>query len=818
MGQRSEFSDSEYFLHLAKVWHKFDNDINRPLMPSIIPDFNYDIFISYRQKDNKGERWVSEFVEALKTELESTFKEEISIYFDINPHDGLLETHDVGASLKEKLRCLVFIPIISRTYCDPRSFAWEHEFKAFVEQASQDQFGLKVKLPNGNVASRVLPIRIHDLDNADIKLCETVIGGMLRGVDFIYKSAGVNRPLRLKEEKPQDNLNDTLYRDQINKVANSISEIIHGISIKPFQTLKGMDHAEETNNEVRGKQRKTGPEKSVRSAKRTWLYITFIATLILIAAILAYPKIFKRDKPESVKSSEGQISIAVLPFQNMTNDTVWNVWQDGIQANLITSLSNSSEDFKVRQTESISSILQSKGFTNYASITPSVASMVSRKLDANIYVDGNINQSGAIIRLNAKVIDSKSKVVLKSFQVDGLAEKILPLTDSLAQMVKDFLIFSKLKKELPSVSSHELTTNSPEAFRYYICGRNEFMKADFPAARNWYLQALSIDSNFIDAITGISLSYGNEFIASQAIKSEASEFLFEQARLYCIKAYKKRDQMPIKERIYANWIYSLYFESPREEIIHQKQLLNLDDQDPTIYYNLGYTYFRLFQYDKAIPEYEKALEIYKKWGSKPGWVHNYTFLGEAYRITGQFKKAKKLYRKAWGDFRGDPNLIFHMTILLLSNENTRMADRLVKIGVSYMRKMPMSEASIASILASGYTDAGLTYKAEEYYRQALSLEPENPVRLNDLAYFLINKDLNTKEGLELIDKAMELEPENYLYLHTKGWGLFKQGNNKDAFDILQKSWDLRRTKASYDHEAYLHLEEVKQAITAQQVN
>jgi Domain of unknown function (DUF4974) len=60
-------------------------------MSSNIEGYNYDIFISYRQKDNKGDRWVSEFVDALKTELESTFKEEISVYFDINPHDGLLE-------------------------------------------------------------------------------------------------------------------------------------------------------------------------------------------------------------------------------------------------------------------------------------------------------------------------------------------------------------------------------------------------------------------------------------------------------------------------------------------------------------------------------------------------------------------------------------------------------------------------------------------------------------------------------------------------------------------------------------------------------
>src|SRR5665811_1508542 len=147
-------------------------------MASIIQGYEYDIFISYRQKDNKGDRWVSEFVDALKDELESTFKDDISIYFDENPHDGLLETHDVDESLKEKLKCLVFIPVISRTYCDPKSFAWEHEYKAFVEQALQDQFGLKVKLPSGNVVSRVLPVRIYDLENEDMKLCESVLDGV----------------------------------------------------------------------------------------------------------------------------------------------------------------------------------------------------------------------------------------------------------------------------------------------------------------------------------------------------------------------------------------------------------------------------------------------------------------------------------------------------------------------------------------------------------------------------------------------------------------------------------------------------------------
>jgi len=214
-------------------------------MASIIPGYEYDIFISYRQKDNNYDGWVTEFVNHLKSELEATFKEEISLYFDINPHDGLLEAHDVDGSLNRKLRCLVFIPILSRTYCDSRSFAWEHEFKAFVDQALADRFGLKIKLSNGNVASRVLPIRIHDLNFADIKLCETILDGVLRGVEFIYSEPGVNRPLTPADDENK-NRSGTKYRNQINKTALAINEIIQGLTTEPeWQKLERRIEEEE---------------------------------------------------------------------------------------------------------------------------------------------------------------------------------------------------------------------------------------------------------------------------------------------------------------------------------------------------------------------------------------------------------------------------------------------------------------------------------------------------------------------------------------------------------------------------------------------
>jgi hypothetical protein len=55
-----------------------------------------------------------------------------------------------------------------------------------------------------------------------------------------------------------------------------------------------------------------------------------IAALIIVVGILAYPKIFNRNTLEKLRSSGERISVAVMPFQNMTNDTTWNVWQNGI--------------------------------------------------------------------------------------------------------------------------------------------------------------------------------------------------------------------------------------------------------------------------------------------------------------------------------------------------------------------------------------------------------------------------------------------------------------------------------------------------------
>jgi TolB-like protein/tetratricopeptide (TPR) repeat protein len=340
-------------------------------MPSLIPGFEYDVFISYRQKDNKGDKWVSEFVDALKIELESTFKEEISVYFDINPHNGLLETHDVDASLKEKLKCLVFIPIVSRTYCDPRSFAWEHEFKVFIEQASRDKFGLKIKLPDGNIAKRALPVRIHDLDIEDVKNCEALLGGGLRGVEFIYKEPGVNRPMT-KLDNEEKNLCGTKYRNQINRVANAINEIISGMR----------------------------SESADYKSTPSQLFSTSEAPVLL------------------------EKSIIVLPFENISPDPDQEYFSDGLTDEIISDLTQ----IPNLRVISRSSAMTFKGSRN-------TIKEIAGKVNVRYVLEGSVRKSTDNLRISAQLIDSVNDSHIWAKKYSGTLEDVFDIQEKVSESI-----------------------------------------------------------------------------------------------------------------------------------------------------------------------------------------------------------------------------------------------------------------------------------------------------------------------------------------------------------------------------------------------
>ena len=476
-------------------------------MSGIIEGYNYDVFISYRQKDNKYDGWVTGFVDNLKKELEAAFKEEISVYFDIDPHEGLLETHDVDASLKEKLKCLVFIPIISRTYCDPKSFAWEHEFKAFIEQASKDEFGLKVKLPNGNVASRVLPVRIYDLDTADIKLCEAVLEGGIRGVEFIYKEPGVNRPLRASEDNPHDNLNHTIYRNQINKVANAVKEIISAIGqydIKPEE----------------GSVRIFKPEKHTRGKNRTGIIIgSVIALAVVISALLFIPKLLRPEK-------QAERSIAVLPFKLLSDEPDKQYLADGMMDAISLHLSKIN-DLRVMSTTSVE---QYRGTAK----TPRV---IGQELNVEYLLEGSFQKYGEETKLIVQLIKAKEGSHLWADEYNSRWSDVFSLQSEVAKKIASELMIALTPEEVEMMV--ERPTGNLEAYQAYLRGRYYAGQPHF-SINNWnmalqsYQEAVEIDTLF-------ALAYG-ELARAHArmiyLRQDMSESRYDMANKAAAKALR----------------------------------------------------------------------------------------------------------------------------------------------------------------------------------------------------------------------------------------------------------------------------------------
>jgi tetratricopeptide (TPR) repeat protein len=520
-----------------------------------------------------------------------------------------------------------------------------------------------------------------------------------------------------------------------------------------------------------------------------------IGVLFAAVIILLYPKIFKADKLEFLRM-KGEISVAVMPFQNMSGDESKDFWQEMIQDNLISSLSNA-KPLKVRQTESINTLLEHSDIANFSSLTPSKASQVSQKLETNVFIYGSIIQVGENIRLNGQLIDSETEEVFKSFRHDGQAEDILYGADSLSLLIRDYLLISVLGKEVPpDVQPYIGNTKSPEALKCVMDGFKAFYKYNYSEAVDLYKQALKHDTSYYAVYALIAYNYGNQG-------------LVEDAKKWTLKAYNIRNKLSPKDKLIAEDVYSAYFGTIQDRIRVVRQILELNDQDAGHHYLLGALYINIDQNDKAIKEFEKSLEIYDKWEIKPGIVWFYTELGLAYHEDGLYRKEQKLYRRAEKDYPGDPLLLSRQAILALSRGRMNVADKYIEEYKSVYKEKGISDATLAYLLGDVYYQSHLLDKAEEYFRKSIKLEPGEPEWLNTLAYLLINHERNIAEGIELVDKALELSPDNYQYLDTKGWGLYKQGNYQEALEILERSWEL---KPMYDHNIFLHLEEAKSTV------
>lgn len=544
-------------------------------MPSIVPGYEYDIFISYRHKDNKYDGWVSEFVSNLKKEIAATFKEELSIYFDENPQDGLLETQHVDKSLEGKLKCLIFIPILSQTYCDPESFAWRHEFCAFNALASQDQFGMYIRLANGNVNSRILPIRIHELDPQDHQMLEKELGGTLRSLDFIYSTPGVNRPLRALEDEPKENLNHIFYRDQINKVANTIKRTVAGMRMKGPQGERAQARASFDFAEAD------------RPAASSRMPVYFGIGALALVAVFALYFFMQRSAPASV----GDKSIAVLPFADLSPQKDQEYFSDGLSEELLNLLTRIPELKVISRTSAFSFKGKNEDVRN-----------IGKKLGVAYILEGSLRKSDNIVRITAQLIKAADGTHVWSKTFDRTLNDIFEVQDEIARSVVQQLRITLVEGQ----GSQAVSTNT-EAYNLYLQGKYFFAKRgrdNMVKATDYFTQALALDNNASAFWAALSLAYASQANDGDVDPAEG----YRKAREAAEKSIALDNNLAFGHSALASieMTHEWDWAGARSEL--EKAML-LDPSNFGVVNGMANLQLTLGNFDEAIRLYQKALEL-----------------------------------------------------------------------------------------------------------------------------------------------------------------------------------------------------------------
>jgi predicted Zn-dependent protease len=88
-------------------------------------------------------------------------------------------------------------------------------------------------------------------------------------------------------------------------------------------------------------------------------------------------------------------------------------------------------------------------------------------------------------------------------------------------------------------------------------------------------------------------------------------------------------------------------------------------------------------------------------------------------------------------------------------------------------------------LASAQQQSGDVAGAETTLRELIKQTPGNPIALNNLGYFLLDRSERLEEAIGLIQQALTVDPTNPSYLDSMGWAMFKQGKLSQAERYLK---------------------------------
>ncbi|MBN1917659.1 MAG: tetratricopeptide repeat protein [Verrucomicrobia bacterium] len=137
------------------------------------------------------------------------------------------------------------------------------------------------------------------------------------------------------------------------------------------------------------------------------------------------------------------------------------------------------------------------------------------------------------------------------------------------------------------------------------------------------------------------------------------------------------------------------------------------------------------------------------------------------------------------------------------------AERMLESAITVLTKQVELEPDSVTVrisLAAGFDAIGRSDEAIRVYKEAVALDAKSATALNNLAYTMAVQGVDLDEALELVTRALELEPDNGTFADTLGWIYYKQNKAKDALRELERAVELGPASGEIlDHVGDVHL-------------
>ena len=286
-------------------------------------------------------------------------------------------------------------------------------------------------------------------------------------------------------------------------------------------------------------------------------------------------------------------SIAVLPFENLSDEKENAYFADGVQDDILTNLSKIG-DLKVISRTSVMS---------YRGHTPNVRD-IGKALGVSTILEGSVRRSGNRVRINVQLIDATTDEHLWASDYDRDLTDVFAIQTDLAQKIANELQAKLSPTEKAQIQNKP--TQNGEAYLALIQARNLFMPEDFEKlkqAEQLYDRALQLDPNF--ALAAASYGQMEAWIYRNFDKSATR---MQKGRALVQRALQLLPDLPEAHLALGYWYYygDLDFDAALKEFeIAQRGLPN----DAGAYLAIGAIQRRQGKWTESNASLEKAVSL-----------------------------------------------------------------------------------------------------------------------------------------------------------------------------------------------------------------